>query len=170
MAEEVKTETVEEEPKTTETVVEEPVTEPHTETVSPEEQIKRMEAALKKANSEAAKSRKQLEALEKAEQERKDAELSETERLKKRLAEIEAEAANLKRTELQRQAAEKAGLPASLATRLQGETLEELETDAKALAETLPKKQAPPLLTTNPGGNADGNGETDEQRRRRLLG
>lgn len=135
-------------------------------------QIKRMEAALKKANSEAAKYRKQAESFEQAEAKRKEAELSEMEKLQKRLAETEAEANRLKLESLRRQAAEKAGLPAALASRLQGATPEELEADAAALAETLPKstKTPPNVPPTNPGGNADGKAETDEQKRRRLFG
>jgi hypothetical protein len=50
----------------------------------------RMRDALKAANSESASRRKKLEEYEKAEQERKDAELSETDRLNKKLAEAEA--------------------------------------------------------------------------------
>jgi hypothetical protein len=138
---------------------------------SAEARVARMEAALKKANHEAAKYRKQAEAFEQAETKRKEAELSEMEKLQKRLAETEAEANRLRLEGLQRQAAEKAGLPASLAARLQGATLEELEADAAALAETLPKPQptTPPTVpATNPG--AAQQGETDAQRRARLYG
>lgn len=140
--------------------------------LSPEERMKRMEAALKKANNEAAKFRKQAETYEQAEAKRKEAELTEMEKLQKRLQETEAEANRLKLESLRRQAAERAGIPAALAPRLQGETLEELEADAAALAETLPKstKTPPPLPPTNPGANAGGNGETDAQRRARLYG
>jgi hypothetical protein len=49
---------------------------------------------------------------------------------------------------------------------LKGETLEELEADAKALAELLPKAQAPHVKPTNPGGGVGG--ETIEQKRIRL--
>lgn len=52
-------------------------------------ELKRTRAALKAANAEAAERRKRLSALEKAEQERKDAELSEKERLEKQLAEAQ---------------------------------------------------------------------------------
>lgn len=139
---------------------------------SVEVRMARMEAALKKANHEAAKYRKQAETFEQAEAKRKEAELSEMEKLQRRLAETEAEAARLKLEGLQRQAAEKAGLPASLASRLQGATLEELEADAATLAETLPKptKTPPTVPATNPGVNADGRAETDDQRRARIYG
>ena len=134
-----------------------------------EAQLADMQAALKKANAEAAKFRKQVEAHEQAEQARKDAELSEMDKLKKQLAETEAKARQLERTSLQRQAAEQAKLPAALADRLKGETLEELTADAEALAKTLPKPTAPAVPPTNPGGNGN-TGETDAQRRARLYG
>lgn len=169
MAEDILTETVTE--TETETVTEQPIQTPPPETgESAEARIARMEAALKKANSEAASHRKKLEAIEKAEQEKKDAELSELEKTRKRLAELEAEATKLKRGELQRQAAEKAKLPPALAGRLQGETLEDLIADAEELAKTLPKPQAPPLPPTNPAGSAANNSETDAERRARLYG
>lgn len=135
-----------------------------------EAQIADMQAALRKANAEAAKYRKQVEAVEKAENERRDAELSEAEKLRKRLAEVEAEAAKLKRAEMQRQAAEKYKLPAVLATRLQGETLEEMEADAEALSKTLLKPQPPAVPPTNPGGSSTTNTETDAQRHARIYG
>lgn len=137
-----------------------------------EARLARMEAALKKANHEAATYRKRLEAYEKAEQERKQAEMTELEKAKQRAAQLEVELSALRRSEMQRQVAEKAGLPAALASRLKGETPEELEADAMALAETLPKltKSPPPLPATNPGANADGRAETDAQRRARLYG
>jgi uncharacterized protein (DUF885 family) len=160
----------------------ETVTEPITETVaeptsampetgkSVEAQIADMQAALKKANSEAAKYRKQVEAIEQADRARKDAELSEMEKLKQQLADASEKARKLEIESLQRQAAEKAGLPLVLASRLTGATLEELEADAEVLAKTLPKKQPQTGQPTNPGGNAGGSGETDEQRKKRLFG
>lgn len=79
--------------------------------------------------------------------------MTETEKATKRAAELEAKLKAYERTEAQRKVAEKVGLPAALATRLQGETPEELEADAKALLETLPKptKPAPGINATNPG-------------------
>ncbi len=69
-------------------------------TVTPEEaqaELTRVRAALKKANAEAAERRKKLKAFEEAEQKRKDAELSDKERLERQLvaaqqAQEEAEA------------------------------------------------------------------------------
>lgn len=56
-------------------------------------ELERTRAALKAANAESAKRRKRLEELEAAEQERAQAELSETDRLKKQLEETQAIAA-----------------------------------------------------------------------------
>jgi hypothetical protein len=137
---------------------------------SAEARIARMEAALKKANSEAAKYRKAVEAVEQAEREKANAALSEMDKLKAHLAETERKAAALERQHLQQQAAEAAKLPLSLASRLQGETLEEMEADAKELAKLLSSKPAPPpVASTNPGSNGN-SGETDAQRRKRLFG
>lgn len=86
-----------------------------------------------------------------------------------RAAEIaakESELKSLKLLETKRAAAEKAGLPVAFAARLQGETLEELEEDAKVIAALLPKPSKTNLGATNPGGSQTG--ETIEERRRRL--
>ena len=139
-----------------------------TETVgTAEERISRMEAALKKANTEAAKYRKQAEAFEKAEQERKEAQLSETEKLQKRLAERENELHTLQTNELKRQAAAKHKLPDALALRLQGNTLEELEKDAEELVKTLPKGTVN-MGATNPGATTGR--KTDEELRAEIFG
>jgi hypothetical protein len=55
-----------------------------------QQQIERMQAALKVANKSDEQRRKKLEEFEKAEQARRDAELSEAEKLKNRIAELEA--------------------------------------------------------------------------------
>ena len=131
-------------------------------------EFEKMQAALKEANKEAAARRKRLDELEAAETKRKEAEMTESEKATKRAQELEAKLKAYELAELQRAAAEKAGLPAQLAKRLQGSTAEELEADAKALAETLPKptKTATP---TNPGANGQ-QGETDAQRKARVFG
>jgi hypothetical protein len=155
---------------TTETVEEQAQTEQTPEIdASPEERIRRMEAALKKANHEAAASRKKLEAFEQAEQERKQAELSELEKAQQKAAQLETELTTLRLNELRRQAAKAAGIPADLAERLRGATLEDLQADAEELAKLLPKtKTPPPVPATNPG--QANTGETDEQRRARIYG
>jgi len=164
---EPQTETVTEQP--TETVAEQPATTQTPETgESVEARIVRMEAALKKANAEAAKYRKAAEAVEAERKAKEEAELTETEKLRKRAAELEAELKSAQRSTMQRDAAAKHNLPAELATRLKGETPEELEADAKALAELLPKHKAQPNISpTNPGGNASPN-ETVDQMKARL--
>ena len=56
------------------------------------------------------------------------------------------------------------------AYRLQGETPEELEADAKIILEALPKAGQPKVGVTNPGANATGQGETEEQKLARIHG
>ena len=126
---------------------------------------------LRGYEKEAAQLRKKMAVLEKAEHDRKEAELSELEKAQSRLAELEAKAAKLERLSLQREVAERVGLPAVLATRLQGETDDDMEADAKLLMESLPKEQKAKttIPATNPGINASAN-ETHAQQKARLLG
>jgi hypothetical protein len=126
----------------------------------------RMQAALKEANKEAAARRKKLEEYEKAEQERKLAELSETDRLKQELAQAQARVKAAEITELQRSVADEVGLPAILAARIQGADREAMTADAKTLLAALPKAGAPGGSPTNPGGATKG--ETDAEKRKRL--
>ena len=130
----------------------------------------KMAAALKEANKEAAARRKRLDELEQAEAKRKEAEMTESEKATKRAQELEARLKAYERTDAQRKAAEKVGLPSSLAIRLMGETPEELEADAKALLDTLPKptKPAPGINPTNPSSASIE--ETDAQKKARLYG
>ena len=95
--------------------------------------------------------------------------MTEAEKATKRAQELEAKLHAYELSELQRAAAEKAGLPAQLAKRLQGSTAEELEADAKALAETLPKPTKLTANPTNPGANGQQK-ETDAQKKSRLYG
>ncbi len=115
---------------------------------------------------EAARHFKKVQAFEKAEQDKKDAELSELDKEKKRVAQLEAENKKIKLDLLKQSTASKLRLPEILANRLQGETPEEIEADAKQLLETLPKK-ANTASATNPGGDRQV-AETDAERRRRL--
>ena len=126
----------------------------------------RMQAALKEANKEAAARRKKLEEYEKAEADRKLAELSETERLKQELAAAQVRVKAAETTELQRTIADEVGLPAVLATRIQGADREAMLADAKTLLAALPKASAPGGSPTNPG--AATKGETDAEKRKRL--
>jgi chromosome segregation ATPase len=127
------------------------------------------EKRIKELNRESAERRKKLEAFELAEAKRKEAEMTETEKLK---AELERERGERLQT-LREVVAARTGLPEALADRLRGATREELEADAAAILEKLPKtpepaKTTPPtgLTITNPG--AATTGETKEQRRARL--
>lgn len=75
---------------------------------------------------------------------------------------IEKEANELKLASLRRDAAAKYKLPVSLSDRLKGETLEELEEDAKSLAATLPKPGAPNTNDTH-GGQPNGAAMSEEE-------
>jgi hypothetical protein len=77
-------------------------------------------------------------------------------------AKAEAHAATLRA--LRRDVAAKTSLPAALAERLQGETEEELEADAKALLAALPKPAAPNINGAN-GGNGQTPGKNEAARR-----
>jgi hypothetical protein len=135
-------------------------------------ELEKIRKALKDANAEAARHRKTAEQVAADEAKRKEAEMTELQKAQKRADEAEARAQQLERTSLQREAAANTGLPAKLADRLKGETLEEMEADAKAILEDLPKppaapKPGPGILPANPGANGS-TGETREARRARL--
>jgi len=153
----------------------ETIQEPATETVAeatPEpisqEAFDKMQKALKEANKEAAQRRKVIEQYEASEKAKRDAELSEVEKANKRAEEAERKAQLLERESLQRKAAEAAQLPTAFADRIKGDTLEDMEADAKRLLEAMPKKSAPSLPANNPGSQSAG--ETDQQKRARLIG
>lgn len=132
------------------------------------ETIKAQRESEKAALAQLAQLQKQLKKFEEAEKARQEAELSEVEKLQKRLAETEAKAKQIERENLQRQVAAKMQLPEALALRLQGDTAEEMEADAKTLLESLPKPAKPHLSATQPNG-AEPPRETDDQRRQRLY-
>lgn len=120
-------------------------------TLSVEERIERAVAeATKKANAEAVKFRKQLEAFEKAEQAKADAELSEIDKLRKGLETAQAELKATQLTNLKQRIAAAAGLPVEMTDRLKGDTEDALKADAEALAKLL-RPAAPKLAPTNPG-------------------
>ena len=124
--------------------------------------------ALAKANREAAQRRKKLETYEKADQERKEAELSEMEKLQKQLADREAELNKLTITELKRSIAEEIGLPTAFAKRIQGDNEEAMREDAKSLLDAIPASKKPiKSEITNPGDATKG--KTDNQRRAELY-
>ena len=125
---------------------------------------------LREAEKQAKKERVELEHLRQLEDARKKAELSETERLKAELAEREQKLKELTIKTQQQDIANKIGLPAIFATRIQGETPEEMEADARSMLEALPKQKAAPNAgATSPGENAV-TGETEQQKRKRLFG
>lgn len=111
--------------------------------------------------------RKELEQLRADKAKQEQASLSELEKEKQNRAQAETELQQLKRESNQRKAADEIGLPAKLAGRIQGDSYEAMLEDAKSLLAELPKKTAPVLPPNNP--NAQPAGETEEQRRARLL-
>lgn len=156
------------ETETVETEVQEKV-----ETTEPEFDKERAMATINKLRQfekEAKANAKKLEAYEKAEAERKQAEMSEIDKLKAQYEEAQAKAARLEKESLQRKAADEAGLPMAFADRIRGESLDEMVADAKGLLEAMPKAPKQPAVNpTNPGSGAK-QGETDDERRRRLFG
>jgi len=125
--------------------------------------IRKQRDELKQAKKAAA----ELERYKKLEEERKQAEMSETDRLKAELERAQSELKAKTVRTMQIEVAAKLGLPAALSDRLKGETLEEMEEDAKAILEVLPKQKAAPNAgATNPGEKA-GSGDTFEDAHKR---
>ena len=124
---------------------------------------------IRELNRESAERRKKLDQFEAEAKAKADAEMTELEKAQKRAAELEEELARRDLAEKKRAIAAKVGLPDGLALRLVGATDEELEKDAKALLETLPKPEKPKPGATNPGAGGS-TGETDVQRKARILG
>ena len=128
--------------------------------------IRKQREELKQAKKTAA----ELERYRKMEEERKQAEMSETERLQAELDKARGELKAKTVRTMQIEVAAKLGLPAALSDRLKGETLEEMEEDAKAILEVLPKQKAAPNTgATNPGEQASKE-ETRAQKLMRLTG
>jgi hypothetical protein len=162
MSDEQKTETVTE-VKPAEKVAEQP-----TETIE-SLKLKLADAERKAANKteEAERHFKKLSKFEEQEKLIKEAQLSDIEKANKKAAELEVKVKQLETNQLKLSIAAKIGLPESLALRLQGETPADIEADAKAILETLPKKPAATGSPTNPGGGSQPV-ETDAERRKRL--
>jgi hypothetical protein len=89
--------------------------------------------------------------------------LYEDEKAKREAA--EAEGAKTRREILCARIAAEAKLPADFATRLQGETEDEIRADAEALAKAIPAP-AIPRVDVGGGGNGTQKGVTDEERNR----
>lgn len=120
--------------------------------------IRKQREELKQAKKAAA----ELERYKKMEDERKQAEMTESERLKAELDKLQSELKAKTVRTMQIEVAAKVGLPNALSDRLHGETLEEMEEDAKAILEVLPKQKAAPNTgATNPGEKA-GSGDDFE--------
>lgn len=83
-----------------------------------------------------------------------------------KLAAAEQEAKALRLNQERRAVADRVGLPAALADRLQGETPEEMEADARGLLAALPKPAAPNI---NNGGGGVAAGGMDDARRREYA-
>lgn len=104
------------------------------------------------------------------EQKRKEAELTELQKLQAQYEKAQAELKALKMSEMRRAVAIKVELPLVFADRLVGETPEALEEDAKKLLAALPKAPKPSAVSpTNPGAGAS-QGETVAQQRARVYG
>lgn len=123
---------------------------------------------LREIEKQAKKDQKEFERLKADEQKRIEAQMTETERLQKQVAEFQQKNAELETNMLRRDVIAEIGLPPQFADRLKGSTREELVEDAKALAALLPKQSQKSQAITNPG-NASLN-ETDAQKRERLFG
>lgn len=146
-----------------------PASEPAAETVAiSKAEFDKLQAALKEANREAASRRKRLDELEQAEAKRKEAEMTEAQKLQAALEAVTAKAARLERENAQRDIAAKVGLPAAFASRIQGETPDDMEADAKSLLAAMPKAAQPNISPTNPPAGLPQ--ETEAQKRARLLG
>ena len=112
---------------------------------------------------------KKADELEAAELKRKEAEMTEAQKLAKKLAEAESRLKSMELQGMQRAAAEKVGIPLIFANRLQGETPEQLEEDAKLILKSLPETpKLPNINPTNPAGASQG--ETAAQRLAQIHG
>lgn len=115
---------------------------------------------LSRARSEAGNYRTQLREAQKALGEAKS-----PEEFAAATAELSDKIAKLETANMRSEAARKHNLPDALAARLQGATAEEIEADAKALAELIPAatpKQTPPARPPRGGLNPAGDLDPDE--------
>lgn len=126
-------------------------------------------AALKKANNEAAKYRKAAEEALAEKKLKEDAELSEIDKLRRQLADTEAQAKALRLDGLKTKVAAEIGLPPAFAARLQGEDEDALKADAKSLLEAIPKQPATPKIQPTNPANAQAPTETAAMRRQRIY-
>lgn len=87
------------------------------------------------------------------------------EEMQAKLTEAEQRAAEMERAAMRQQATAQAGLPAALADRLRGDTLDEMLDDAKALQALIPKKDAPTNINGTARGTTKQAPDDDEIRR-----
>lgn len=125
----------------------------------------RLAQAQRKTEQQVAKAAADAEAKALAEQ-GKFKELYE--KLQADLQDRESKLAAMERRQLAASVAGKVGLPATLADRLQGSTPEEMEADARAILEALPKPAAP-NINASQGTNAPREGQMTEDRRAELA-
>jgi hypothetical protein len=113
---------------------------------------------VRRANREAAKYRARAKAAEEKLQAAADKEKSEQQKLAERAKAAEDKAAKLEHEAHQRTAAEKAGLPQKYASRLRGDSEDELLEDAKEMADDLGHsgKDDPPAVRRGPQGRKGG--------------
>lgn len=123
---------------------------------------------LREIESKYKKLTREMERVQEEERKKKEAEMTDVEKFKARAAELEAELNRERYGRMRLEVASKYNLPDTLANRLQGETMEELEADAEQLAKLIPvKKETPKLNATD---LADGKrGETDAEKRNRIY-
>lgn len=132
----------------------------------PQTELSDIRNALKKANAEAAKYRKLAEAIEAEKKAKAEADMTELEKATQKLKELETKTKAYEVGQLKAEVAKTIGLPEELKEWLHGETKEEIEENAKALLEALPKAK-PAQNVTNTRQQATG-AETDAQKRARL--
>lgn len=119
-----------------------------------------------KAESMAAKAREDAE-RKAAEEQGKFRELYEA--AQQRIAETEARLKAAEIASIKREVAARLNMPAKLAERLQGETAEDIEADAKDLMAALPKPAAPNINSGTGIGAAPTNGGMSEAEKRELA-
>lgn len=132
--------------------------------------------SLTNKTEEAQRVHGKLKEFETAEELRKVAEMSDLEKAQiatkeaeTKFKESQSELESMKQNNIKREVALGIGLPAMFALRIKGETPEEMTADAQALLDAMPKGQ-PKSSTTSPGSLGKKVGETDDDRRNRLLG
>jgi FtsZ-binding cell division protein ZapB len=128
--------------------------------------IQELRAEIKELKPKA----KQADELSAAEQKRREAEMTELQKLQSALEKTQAELKAAQLSQLKKDIAVKVELPLVFADRLHGETADELEADAKKILEALPKApKPPPVSPTSPGAGASQK-ETLDQQRARVYG